>query len=92
MTCGIGHQIRLLRCVDADRRALREEECRTVQKPVSRRECEGMPQCDKTVFLISKFIKPEVRWITGEWGEVGSMISTSIDLFFSHCTSFVHFM
>lgn len=69
VTCGIGHQIRLLRCVDADRRALREEECRTVQKPVSRRECEGMPQCDKTVFLISKFIKPEVRWITGEWGE-----------------------
>lgn len=69
--CGEGHQIRLVRCTSEDRETLREEDCVSEEKPMSRRACDGLPDCDKTVFLINKVaMRGPVKWVTRTWGEV----------------------
>ena len=63
--------------MDAEGKALKDEDCRAVEKPISRRRCGNLPPCDKTVYLMSKVRDTngeKVKWIVGEWSEVGSYI------------------
>ncbi|CAB4042575.1 Hypothetical predicted protein, partial [Paramuricea clavata] len=69
-TCGRGHQIRLVRCANDERETLREEDCVPGEKPVTRQACQEIPECDKTVFLITKVVNQgPVKWVTRNWGE-----------------------
>lgn len=69
-TCGRGHQIRLVRCANDERETLREEDCVPGEKPMTRQACQEIPECDKTVFLITKVVNQgPVKWVTRNWGE-----------------------
>ncbi|XP_028407987.1 A disintegrin and metalloproteinase with thrombospondin motifs 9-like [Dendronephthya gigantea] len=69
-TCGQGNQIRLVRCTNGDGEILREEDCVSEDKPISRRECQDLPVCDKTVFLITRIAdQGPVKWVTKRWEE-----------------------
>ncbi|XP_046840031.1 A disintegrin and metalloproteinase with thrombospondin motifs 9-like [Xenia sp. Carnegie-2017] len=69
-TCGSGHQVRLVRCTNSDREMLNEIECQGKDKPPSRRACDGLPQCNLTLFYLKKVAdRGRFRWKTEAWGK-----------------------